>query len=182
MTFVWIALAAVIVLAIIGYNSLAKMRNVVANAWSDIDVYLKRRADLIPNLVDTTKAYSGFERDTLESVTRARNDALSAGSSPNARAEAENTLANRVHQLIAIAEDYPELKASSQYLNLQQELGDAEDKISYARQYYNAAVRDFNTSIDRFPQSLLAAMFGFKRAEFFSLDEPDQREAPKAAL
>ncbi len=182
MTFVWIALAAVAILAIVGYNSLAKMRNVVANAWSDIDVYLKRRADLIPNLVDTTKAYSGFERDTLESVTRARNDALSAGASPHARAEAENALATRVHQLIAVAESYPELKASAQYLRLQEELGETEDKISYARQYYNAAVRDFNTSIDRFPQSILAATFGFKRAEFFALDEPDQREAPRAEL
>lgn len=182
MTIVWIAIAAVVILAILGYNSLAKMRNVVANAWSDIDVYLKRRADLIPNLVDTTKAYSGFERDTLESVTRARSDALAAGASPNARAEAESALASRIHQLIAVAENYPELKASAQYLRLQEELGEAEDKISYARQYYNAAVRDFNTSIDRFPQSMLAAAFGFKRAEFFALDEPDQREAPKAAL
>lgn len=182
MTFVWIALAAVVILAIAGYNSLATMKNIVANAWSDIDVYLKRRADLIPNLVDTTKAYSGFERDTLEGVTRARNDALSAGASPGARAEAENTLASRVHQLIAVAENYPELKASTQYLRLQEELGEAEDKISYARQYYNAAVRDFNTSIDRFPQSILAATFGFKRAEFFALDEPDQREAPRAEL
>src|SRR5690606_22565021 len=117
------------------------------------------RADLIPNLVDTTKAYSGFERDTLESVTRARTDALSAGSSPAARAEAENKLASRVHQLIAIAENYPELKASTQYLRLQEELSEAEDKISYSRQYYNAAVRDFNTMIDRFPQNLLASIF-----------------------
>jgi LemA protein len=137
---------------------------------------------LIPNLVDTTKAYSGFERDTLESVTRARTDALSAGASPQARGAAETTLASRVHQLIAVAEDYPELKASTQYLRLQEELGEAEDKISYARQYYNAAVRDFNTSIDRFPQSLLAAMFGFQRAEFFALDEPDQREVPRAEM
>jgi LemA protein len=137
---------------------------------------------LIPNLVDTTKAYSGFERDTLESVTRARTNALSAGASPQARGAAETTLASRVHQLIAVAEDYPELKASTQYLRLQEELGEAEDKISYARQYYNAAVRDFNTSIDRFPQSLLAAMFGFQRAEFFALDEPDQREVPRAEM
>ena len=175
-------MAIIVVLAVMAYNSLAKMRNLVANAWSDIDVYLKRRADLIPNLVDTTKAYSGFERDTLESVTRARTDALSAGSSPTARAEAENKLASRVHQLIAIAENYPELKASTQYLRLQEELSVAEDKISYSRQYYNAAVRDFNTMIDRFPQNLLASAFGFKRAEFFALDEPDQRETPRADL
>lgn len=182
MVFLWIGLGLLIVLAIAGYNGLAKLRNLVANAWADIDVYLKRRADLIPNLVDTTKAYSGFERDTLESVTRARTEAMAAGAQPAARAEAENRLAARVHQLIAVAEQYPELKASSQYLRLQEELSEAEDKISYARQYYNAGVRDFNTAIDRFPQSLLAAVFGFKRAEFFSLDEPEQRETPRAQL
>jgi LemA protein len=181
-TFVWIGLAVLVVLAVMAYNSLAKLRNLVANAWADIDVYLKRRADLIPNLVETTKAYSGFERETLESVTQARTDAISAGSNPVARADAENRLANRVHQLIAIAESYPELKASTQYLRLQEELSEAEDKISYARQYYNAAVRDMNTSIDRFPQNILAGAFGFKRAEFFSLDEPEQRETPTAEM
>jgi LemA protein len=181
-TFLWIGLGVVLVLAILGYNSLAKLRNIVKNAWADIDVYLKRRADLIPNLVETTKGYSGFERDTLESVTQARTEAIAAGAAPAARAEAENRLAGRVHQLIAIAENYPELKASAQYLRLQEELSEAEDKISYARQYYNAAVRDFNTSIDRFPQSLLASVFGFKRSEFFSLDEPMEREAPRAQL
>ena len=103
-------------------------------------------------------------------------------SSPGARAEAENKLASRVHQIIAIAESYPELKASSQYLRLQEELSEAEDKISYARQYYNAAVRDFNTTIDRFPQNIVAGVFGFKRSEFFSLDEPEQRETPRADL
>ena len=182
MTYLWIGLAVVVVLVVVAYNSLAQLRNLVKNAWADIDVYLKRRADLIPNLVETTKAYSGFERDTLESVTQARAEAMSAGSQPTARAEAENKLANRVHQLIAIAESYPELKASSQYLRLQEELSEAEDKISYARQYYNAAVRDFNTTIDRFPQNIVASTFGFKRAEFFSLDEPEQRETPKANL
>ena len=181
-TYVWIGLAVVVVLIVLAYNSLAQLRNLVANAWADIDVYLKRRADLIPNLVETTKAYSGFERDTLESVTQARSEALSAGANPTVRAAAENRLANRVHQIIAIAEQYPELKASSQYLRLQQELSEAEDKISYARQYYNAAVRDMNTTIDRFPQNIVAGIFGFKRGEFFSLDEPEQRETPRADM
>jgi LemA protein len=177
-----IGVGIIVALVILAYNSLAQLRNLVANAWADIDVYLKRRADLVPNLVETTKAYSGFERETLESVTQARAEALSAGPNPGARAEAENKLANRVHQMIAIAEQYPELKASSQYLRLQEELSDTEDKISYARQYYNAAVRDMNTTIDRFPQNMVASAFGFKRAEFFSLDEPDQRETPRADL
>lgn len=178
----WIAVGIVVALVVYAFNSLAQLRNLVANAWADIDVYLKRRADLIPNLVETTKAYSGFERDTLESVTQARSEAITAGSNPGARAEAENRLASRVHQIIAIAEQYPELKASTQYLRLQEELSEAEDKISYARQYYNAAVRDLNTTIDRFPQNLVASTFGFKRAEFFSLDEPDQRETPRADM
>ncbi|MEO7454567.1 MAG: LemA family protein [Fimbriimonadales bacterium] len=182
MTYLWIGIGVIVALIVLAFNSLAQLRNIVANAWADIDVFLKRRADLIPNLVETTKAYSGFERDTLESVTQARSEALSAGSRPAARAEAENRLATRVHQIIAIAENYPELKASTQYLRLQEELAEAEDKISYARQYYNAAVRDLNTTIDRFPQNLVAGAFGFKRAEFFSLDEPHQRETPRANL
>lgn len=180
-----IAIVVVAVLAIgliAGFNALTKMRNVVKNAWSDIDVQLKRRADLIPNLVETTKGYSGFERDVLEGVTSARQQATAGGLSPHARATVETALATRLTQIIGIAESYPELKASANFLKLQEDLRDTEDKLASARQYYNAAVRDFNTLIELFPWGLIANTFGFSRAEHFSIDEAEQRDAPSAKL
>lgn len=159
------------VLALWGYNQFARMRNIVRNAWSDIEVMLERRASLIPNLVESVKGFSGYERDTLEAVVKARAHAHGAIGAAS-RAVAEDQLASRVRQIIAIAEDYPELKASANFIQLQEELRVAEDKIASARQYYNAAVRDLNTMIETFPLGLIGAACGFKRGEFFSADEP----------
>lgn len=178
---------AIVALALVGFliwsfNSLARMRNVVRNAWSDIDVHLKRRADLIPNLVETTKGYSGFERETLESVMKARNEIASHAYSPAQRAAKEQQIAERVTQIVAVAENYPELKASAQYIRLQQELSDTETNIANARRYYNASVRDLNTMLDSFPLGVVGSLFGFKKAEFFSVESPDQRDAPSAKM
>lgn len=161
--------------------NLAKMRNVVKTAWADVDVQLKRRADLVPNLVETTKGYSGFEERVLREVTEARARAASGDLTPGQRSEAEAGLAQRIHSIIAIAEQYPELKASATYIRLQNELSETENKISYARQYYNAAVRDYNTLQQAFPSSLFASVFGHSQAEFFSAEEPD-RQTPSASM
>jgi LemA protein len=163
-----------------GYNSLTRMRNVVSNAWADIDVQLKRRAELIPNLVETTKGYSSFEREVLEDVTTARAQTTDAGLGPGAKAAADDKLASRVNQIMAVVENYPELKASANFLRLQDELGKTETTLASARQYYNAAVRDFNTMQAQFPLSLLASIFGFHKSEFFSVDTEGERQAPSA--
>jgi LemA protein len=174
-----IGLAALLAaLAIWGFNSLAKMRNVVSTAWADVDVQLKRRSDLIPNLVETAKGYSGFERTVLNEVVEARSKALGVAN-PADRAQAEQQVAGRLGQIIAIAEQYPELKASAQFIRLQTELSETETKIASSRQYYNAAVRDYNTIQDQFPLNMIAGMFGFKHGEFFSADEPE-RQTPEA--
>ncbi len=179
----WITAGIVaIALLIWAYNALARMRNVVRNAWSDIDVQLKRRADLIPNIVETTKGYSGFERDTLEAVVRARTEAESGSHSPSERARKEDQLGQRVTQIIAVAEKYPELKASAQFLRLQEELAITENNIASARRYYNAATRDLNTMLDSFPLGWIGALFRFRKEEFFSVDTPDERESPSAKM
>lgn len=181
---IWIlALAVFLALAMaLGFNALARMRNVVRNAWSDIDVQLKRRADLVPNLVETTKAYAGFEKSVLEEVARARSDAERTALTPSARAKAEDDLGLRIERVIAVAEAYPELKASAQYLRLQQELTTTEGKIASARQYYNAAVRDYNTMLETFPLAIVGALFNFKKAEFFDVETPAERDAPSATI
>jgi LemA protein len=181
---IWGVIIGGVVLAVVvvGYNGLARMRNIVRNAWSDIDVQLRRRADLVPNLVETTKGYSGFERETLESVTRARTEAESGALSPSKRAEKEDALASRILTVLAVVEDYPELKASAQFLRLQEELSETETKIASARQYYNAAVRDYNTMIESFPSSLIAGLFVFRKSEFFSVDSEAERIAPSARM
>lgn len=178
---IWILLLTIVlvVFAIWGYNSLAKIRNVVRNAWADIDVQLKRRADLIPTLVETTKGYSGYEREVLERVSEIRSRTERGELGPSERAKKEEELGQRVHSLLAIVENYPELKASAQYIRLQQELGITENQIADARRYYNAAVRDHNIMIQSFPLGLLAKLFGYKPQEFFEA-EPDERESPTA--
>lgn len=175
------ALIVIVALVVVGaawcYNSLLRMRNYVKSGWADVDVYLKRRSELIPNLVETTKGYSGYERDVLENVAKARSTANIGD-----RAQVEEAIAGRVVQLIALAEQYPELKASTNFIQLQQELAETENKIASARQYYNGAVRDYNTLVEAFPTGLFARAFGFRHADFFSIDTMSERSTPKASF
>ena len=178
----WIVLAIVAVIAIFliaSYNSLVTMRQRVKNAWSQIDVQLKRRYDLIPNLVNTVKGYATHERETFEKVTRARNMAINA-SDVDQQAGAENMLSGALKSLFAVAESYPELKADANFRQLQEELSNTEGKIAFSRQFYNDTVMKFNTAIQRFPMVLIAGMFGFHKETYFNLDEESgAREAVK---
>ena len=180
----WILLGlvlAVVLIAIGIYNSLVRLRVQCDNAWADIDVQLKRRYDLIPNLVETVKGYAGHERQTLEAVINARNRAMSA-QGPAAKGEAEGMLAGALRQLFALAEAYPQLRAVESFTSLQGTLNEIEDHVQNARRYYNAVVRDFNTKIAQVPSNLIAGLFGFKGREFFELKEAGQREAPKVSF
>ncbi len=160
-------LLVVVALAIVAlYNRLVVLRNRVDNAWSQIDVQLKQRYDLIPNLVEIVKGYATHERETLENVIQARNMAVSA-TGVEAQAEAENMLTGALKSLFAVTEAYPDLKANVNFMDLQQKLSDVEGKIAYARQFYNDAVMSFNTAIQSFPANLLAGMFGFTAREYF---------------
>lgn len=163
------------------FNSLVTFRNRTKEAWSDIDVQLKRRYDLIPNLVETVKGYAAHERAVFENVTKARAAAISAEreGDPRKIAEAENFLAGTLKTLFAVAENYPELKASENFLELQRELRDTEDKIQAARRFYNSNVRDFNIKIESFPASVIASSFGFGKMEFFEIGAPEEREPVK---
>jgi LemA protein len=174
-------LLAVIIIVILGivavFNSLITKRNRVANAWSDIDVQLKRRYDLIPNLVTTVQGYRDYEKSVLENVTNARVSAIAAqGTSAAKRATAEDALSGTLKSLFAVAENYPQLKASENFQKLQDELAAIEDDIQSARRYYNAAVRELNTTIQKFPSNIIAGSFGFKQSEFFGAD--DAAKAP----
>ena len=159
------------------YNSLVRLRIRVKEAWSGIDVQLKRRADLIPNLVETVKGYAKHEKSVFENVTKARAAMLSA-SGPQEKAQADNMLSSTLKSLFAVAEAYPKLQASENFKQLQDELSDTESKIAYSRQFYNANVRDYNTKIATFPNMLLAGMFGFKSEEFFEAGV-EERKAVK---
>ena len=164
------------------YNRLVGRRNQVDNAWSQIDVQLKRRYDLIPNLVETVKDYMQYEQETLTKVTEARSAAMQAGSAgPQAQAKAENVLTDTLKSLFAVVENYPDLKANQNVLALQEELTTTENKISFARQFYNDSVMNFNTKIQTFPNTIIAGMFNFKERQFFEADEAD-REVPKVDL
>jgi LemA protein len=163
------------------FNRLVSLRNRLRSAWADVDALLKRRADLIPNLVAAVGGYAGHEQRTLEEVTEARAAAIGAGDDRAARAAAENALTRRVHGLIAIAEAYPELRASANFLQLQSELVLTENDIASARRYYNAVARDLNTSRETFPNLLIAGALGFGRADFFELTDIDERAAPDLA-
>jgi LemA protein len=156
----------------LGYNGLVKRRNQVDNAWSQIDVQLKRRHDLIPNLVETVKGYAAHERGTFEAVTNARANAIAA-QTPAAQAQAENVLTGALKSLFAVAEAYPDLKASQNFLSLQEEVTSTEDRISYARQFYNDSVLSYNTKIQQFPTVLIAGMFNFGKREFFDAAPED---------
>ena len=161
----------------LGYNGLVKRRVQVDNAWSQIDVQLKRRHDLIPNLVETVKGYAAHERGTFEAVTNARANAINAQTPPE-QAQAENVLSGALKSLFAVAEAYPDLKANQNFLNLQEELTSAEDRIAYARQYYNDSVGSYNTQIQKFPTNLLAGMFHFDKRDFFDA-APEDTETPQ---
>ena len=161
-----IALAVILFWAIAIYNGLIKLKNRVDEAWSDIDVQLKRRYDLIPNLVNTVKGYAAHEKEVFEKVTEARARAMSAGTTED-KAQAENMLSNTLKSLFAVAEAYPDLKANQNFLELQRELTDTEDKIQAARRFYNGNVRDFNTKIEIFPNNIFAGILNFTKRQFF---------------
>jgi LemA protein len=180
--FIILGLIIVILLWLIfSYNGLVTFRNRAREAWADIDVQLKRRYDLIPNLVESVKGYAGHERELFEKVTEARSKAMGAGSLKE-KGEAENALSQTLKTLLAVAENYPQLKASENFLELQKELSDTENKIQAARRFYNGNVRDLNTKIESFPTNMIAGIFGFQRMEFFEIEEAAEREAPKVSF
>ena len=164
-----VALIAVSVIAI--YNSLVRRRNEVDNAWSQIDVQLKRRLDLIPNLVETVKGYASHEKATLDAVIQARNSAIGASSSPNAQAAADSAVTGALRQLFALSEAYPDLKANQGFVSLQEELSNTESRIAYARQFYGDGVLAYNTAIQKFPSSLVARVFNFTNREYFEAED-----------
>jgi LemA protein len=167
--------AMLLILLLMTYNVLVRMRNTVRNGWSDIDVQLTRRHDLVPNLVESVKGYMAHERETLEEVTRARSQAMStAGADLATRAVTEMALGSAVSNLFIKAERYPTLKASQQFLLLQEQLTSTENRIAYARQHYNESVRQYNTSLAEFPRNLLAGMMGFQPAALFAAEAGDR--------
>jgi LemA protein len=181
-----IGIVVAVVIAIIfgaGYNGLVGLRNQVKNAWAQIDVQLKRRYDLIPNLVETVKGYAKHERETFEAVTKARNIAQQAASSgPAERAKAEGELSSALSRLLVVVEQYPELKANQNFLALQEELTSTENKISFSRQYYNDSVLRFNNKTQMFPSNVVARAFGFKPDEFFEVTVAEEKQAPKVSF
>ncbi len=177
----WIIIGLAVVIAIFlwaTYNGLVTLRIRVEEAWSDITVQLKRRLDLIPNLVNTVQGYAKHEKSVFEEVTKARSNVLNAQGVKDTAA-AENQFEGALKSLFAVAEAYPDLKASQNFVELQNELVDTEDKIQAARRFYNGGVRDLNTKIDLFPNNLVAGMFGFGKRDFFELDEAEQAKAEK---
>jgi len=180
-----LVIVAAIALFVIGmYNRLVTLRQRVREAWSDIDVQLKRRHDLIPNLVETVKGYAAHERQTFENVTNARAAAVAAGASatPEQRAQAENMLSGALRSLFAVAENYPQLQAVQEFKDLSENLTATEDKISFARRFYNGNVRDYNTALQTFPTNLLAGMFGFTAEQYFEIADATEREVPKVSF
>ncbi len=179
----WIVLGIIVILIfwVMGaYNGLVGLRNTVKNAWSQIDVQLKRRYDLIPNLVETVKGYAKHERETFEMVTKARNLAQQASNAGAAeRGKVEGELGMALGRLLAVAEAYPELKANQNFLALQEELTSTENKISFSRQYYNDAVLKYNNKTQMVPSNIVAGMFNFKQGEFFEVTVAEQKEPPK---
>jgi LemA protein len=163
------------------YNQLVKLRNGSESAWSDIDVQLKRRYELIPNLVETVKGYAAHEQKTFSEVTQARSQAMQA-SGPGEKSAAEGNLSRVLKSPFAVAEAYPELRANQNFLSLQEELSSLEDAIQNARRYYNAVVRDLNTRCEAFPSNLVASKFGFEKKEYFELDAPEERTAPSVSF
>ncbi len=183
----WIILAIIVVAGLFlvsMYNRLVTLRQRVREAWSDIDVQLKRRYDLIPNLVETVKGYAAHEKGVFESVTQARANAIAAGATgtPEQRAQAENVLTGALRSVFAVAEAYPQLQASQNFRDLQENLTATEDKIAFARRFYNGNVRDYNTGLQTFPTNILAGMFGFTAEQYFELADAKERETPKVSF
>jgi LemA protein len=178
-----LAILAVVALAVVAiYNGLVRLNVQADNAWSDIGVQLKRRTDLIPNVVETVKGYAGHERQTLEAVVEARNRAVAVqNAGPAERGAAEGALTTALRGLFALAEAYPQLRAAENFLQLQATLGQIEDALQNARRYYNAVVRDFNTKVQQVPSNLVAGLFGFRNREFFEIPDED-RQVPKVAF
>ncbi|MFP3879627.1 MAG: LemA family protein [Dehalococcoidia bacterium] len=178
-----IIVVVLLIVFVATYNSLVRRRNQVKNAWAQIDVQLKRRYDLIPNLVETAKGYMKHERETLEAVTNARNLAQQLSSAgAGERAKAEGELSSALSRLLAVVENYPDLKANQNFLALQEELTSTENKISFSRQYYNDSVLGYNNQTQMFPSSIVASMTGFKPTEFFEVTLAAEREAPKVSF
>lgn len=181
-TLIIIAVVVVIVFFVIGvYNGLIQLRTKVEEGWSDIDTQLKRRYDLIPNIVETVKGYAKHESKTLEAVIQARNMAMSAGT-PEAKVEAENMLTGTLKSLFALAENYPDLKANQNFMDLQNTLKEVEEHLQLSRRYYNATVRDYNTKIQVFPDNIVAGIFGFKAKNFFEIENPEERQNVKVSF
>jgi LemA protein len=179
----WIGLGIIVILVLIGigmYNNLVALKNRLDNAWRQIDVQLKRRTDMIPNLVETVKGYAAHEKETFAMVTEARAKMMQAGSVGD-QAQAQNQLTGALKTLFAVAENYPELKANQNFLMLQEELAGTENKIGYARQFYNDTVMRYNQTIQQFPSNIFAGMFGFSAKEYFEIEEAD-REVPKVSF
>jgi LemA protein len=172
-TIILIVLAAIVVWVIFAYNKFVRLVNRTKEAWADIDVQLKRRYDLIPNIVNTVQGYAKHEKETLAKVTEMRTTAMSA-EGPAEQGKAENMLAGALKTLFAVSENYPDLKANQNFLELQKELSDTENKIQAARRFYNGNVRDLNTALESFPQNLIGNAFKFEKQEFFELDEADE--------
>lgn len=179
---VFFGLLIMLALIVVGmYNSLVRLRNQVKNAWSQIDVQLKRRHDLIPNLVETAKGYMKHERGTFEAITEARSKAMGANNVADA-AKAEGHLADALSKFMLVVENYPDLKANQNFLSLQEELSSTENKIAFARQSYNDQVLFFNNKIEMFPSNIIAGMFSFTKGDFFEVETAAEREAPKVSF
>ena len=177
--YIIIGVVVVIIAWLIGvYNALVRLNNKTKEAWSGIDVQLKRRHDLIPNLVETVKGYASHEKETFEKVVQARSAAMQAGNAGE-KAKAENALSETLKSIFALAENYPDLKANQNFLELQRELSDTENKIQASRRFYNGNVRDFNTKLQVFPTNMIGNMLGFKDREFFEIEDASERENVK---
>ncbi|MBN1783912.1 MAG: LemA family protein [Alphaproteobacteria bacterium] len=172
-------IALFILWIIASYNGFVRLKNRFQEAWSDIETQMKRRYNLIPNLMETVKGYAKHEKETLDAVVKARTAAMSATGTPNEQAEAENMLQSTLKSIFALSESYPDLKANANFIDLQHELTDAEDKIQAARRFYNNTVQAFNTKVEMFPSNFIAKTFGFVRQDFFQLDEPAARKPVK---
>ena len=181
-TIIIVAVVAIVAIFVVSiYNKLVKLKNTVKSSWSDIDVQLKKRFDLVPNLVETVKGYAGHEKDTLENVTRARTQAVSA-QGVGAQAAAEGELSQALGRLMMVVEQYPDLKANQNFLSLQEELTSTENKIGFSRQFYNDEVMKYNTRIQSVPTNIVAGVFRFTEEEFFELQDEAAREAPKVSF
>lgn len=176
-----IIVAALVLWFITSYNRFVKDKNLIHESWSGIDVQLKRRYDLIPNLIETVKGYSSHEKQLMENITDLRRKTIEPGS-PGEKAQSESQLSGMLKSLFAVAENYPDLKANQNFLDLQSQLSEIEDQLQYARRYYNGTVRDYNIRVESFPSNFVANIFNFKKEEFFEITLATERETPKVSF